>query len=264
MRKFLLAFVVLAGCSAQPPPPARLVEGTEVPLMLLTELSAGGSEEGTEVAFMVTKDVKAPDDRVLIPRGAIAYGRVSWSRSAGALSKVVNEPPRLAVSIDRTTAIDDQTIYLQATATGEPYHFSGKNTGARRASEGLAAALDDKSTRKALEQLLGAFEGKRMGDEEIVEGLARKLDLKNTEQLAEGRSVRELEKILEGVADGSVTRVTGAQTTLLIDTITELAGLRVNVGDRIAGIFKGSTIRAYPGTPVTASVAQAISVTTSK
>ena len=97
---------------------------------------------------MVTRDVKATDDRVLIPRGAIAYGRVSWSRSAGALSKVVNEPPRLAVSIDRTTAIDDQSVYLRATATGEPHHYSGKNTGTRSATEGLAAALNDKDIKQ--------------------------------------------------------------------------------------------------------------------
>jgi hypothetical protein len=42
----------------------------------------------------------------------------------------------------------------------------------------------------------------------------------------------------------------------VIDAISELAGLRKSVGDRISGLFKGRNIKAYPGTPVTAYVAE--------
>src|SRR5688500_6199471 len=127
MRFVPILLAMFIACAPETTLTARLDSGTEVKLILMQQLSAGGSKEGEEVAFMVTEDVTR-SGRILIPRGAIAYGRVNWSRSAGALSKITNEPARLAVTIDRTTSIDKRTVMLQATEDGEPFHFSGKNT----------------------------------------------------------------------------------------------------------------------------------------
>lgn len=259
MRLLPFALLVLLGC-ASPPEPVILEPGTEVPLILLQELSAGASKVGTEVALMVTEDITSPDGRILIPRGAIAYGRVNWSRSAGALSKVVNEPPRLAVTVDRTVSIDNKTVMLQASQSGDPFQFTGKNSGAKNATEGLTKALEDDATRAKLETLFGAFEGKPMGDQRVVRELATELNLKNIETMARGHSIREIEGVMRSIAEGEATRIVGGQTTLLIDTIAELAGLRIDVGDRISGIFRGNTIHAYPGTPVTAYVAQPLAI----
>ena len=255
MRFAPLLLVLLIACSAETPT-ATLEAGTEIPLILMQQLSAGGSKEGEEIAFMVTEDIKSFDNRILIPRGAIAYGRVNWSRSAGALSKITNEPPRLAVTIDRVTSIDNRTVMLQATEAGEPFHFSGKNTSPRSATDMLDRSLKDEQTRSQIESLLAAFEGKSMGDDRVIREIAEKLGLQQTEKMARGHSIKDLEGIIQQVLDGRATRIVGGETTLIIDTIAELAGLRFSVGDRIAGVFRGPTIHAYPGTPVTAYVAE--------
>jgi hypothetical protein len=259
MRFAPLLLALLVSCAPETTLTARLEKGEEVELILMQQLSAGGSKEGEEVAFMVTEDV-ASNGHVLIPRGAIAYGRVNWSRSAGALSKITNEPPRLAVTIDRTTSIDKRTVMLQANEDGEPFHFSGKNTSPSQASAMLDQTLQDEQTKQQVERLFKAFEGGSIGDERVVRELAEKLGLESTEKMARDHSIKDIESVFNQILQGEATRVVGGETTLLIDTIAEIAGLRFSVGDRIAGIFRGPTIHAYPGTPVTAYVAEPIDI----
>jgi hypothetical protein len=166
------------------------------------------------------------------------------------------------VSIDRTTAIDNRTVMLQATRDNEPFHFSGKNTNLETAGEELSEALQDESTRSELERLFGAFEGDSIGDERVIHELAERLGLDSTAKMASEHSLSDVESILKRVVDGEATRIVGGQTTLIIDTVAEIAGLRLKVGDRIAGLFRGPTIHAYPGTPVTAYVAEPIDIST--
>jgi hypothetical protein len=256
------ALLVLFCLACESMPQAEIKAGTEVPLILLTELSSGGSEQGKEVAFMVTKDVMSEDNRVLIPRGAIAYGRVAWSRSAGAVSKFLNEPARLAVSIDRTVASDGKTVYLQATKSPDhdPLHFTGENTGVERASDELEKILADEASKKALAAMLEGLSGKDMGSSDIIAALASKLNLSAMKQLADANSLNDLAYVLKGIAQGQVTRVATGHALLVIDAISELAGIRKSVGDRISGLFKGRNIKAFPGTPVTAYVAEKLLV----
>ena len=256
------ALLLLACLACESLPQAEIKVGTEVPLILLTELSSGGSDHGAEVAFMVSKDVISDDNRVLIPRGAIAYGRVAWSRAAGAISKFLNEPARLSVSIDRTVSVDGKTVYLKATNTkdNEPLHFTGENTGIERASDELEKILADEASKKALENMLGGLAGKDMGSNDIIAALAARLNLSATKQLAEANSLKDLVGVLKGIAAGQVTRVATGHAILVIDSIGELAGIRKSVGDRISGLFKGRNIKAFPGTPVTAYVAEKLMV----
>ncbi|MEO7453589.1 MAG: hypothetical protein ABIV13_02365, partial [Fimbriimonadales bacterium] len=198
---------------------------------------------------------------VLVPRGAIAYGRVNWSRSAGALSKITNEPPRLAVTIDRTTSIDNRTVMLQATKDGEPFHFSRENTKPFSTSTFVGDVLKDTQTKEQIERLFKAFEGGSMGDERVIRELAEKLRMESTQKMAKDHSIGDIEGIIKQVIDGGATRIVGGQTALIIDTIAEVAGLRFTVGDRIAGVFRGPTVHAYPGTPITAYIAESIDIT---
>lgn len=254
---FLFVAALFAGC-APPEPPATLEEGTELQLMLLTELASGEAKLGEEVALLVTENVTSVDNRILIPRGAVAYGRVAWSRSAGALSKFVNEPARLAINIDRTTGIDGKTVFLRAMKTddGEPFHFTGANTGTVRASEALTKYLNDPEAKKEVEALLSGLKGGEMGSAESVAKIAEDLKLKSTEQLAKQHSLKDLEYTIGRISAGDLTRVATGDPTVVIQAITELAGLRFAVGDRISGIFKGRNIRAYPGTVLSAYVAE--------
>jgi len=253
-KAILLAVVACIACNSVPP--AKLEIGTEVPLILLTELSSGGSAKGTETAFMVTDDVLSPDSRVLIPKGAIAYGKVEWSRAAGAISQFLNEPARLAVSIDRTVSVDGQTISLKAARDGESYHFTRENTIASVAGDKLNKLLEDENAKKSLQQLLDGLSGSDMGDPNSIADLADALGLKSTSELARTNSINDLKDVLKGISAGEVARIATGQSTLVIEAIAELAGLRKAVGDRISGLFKGRNIKAFPGTPITAYVAK--------
>lgn len=248
----LISFVFAANAFAQTDPDSAIA----VPMILLTEISSGGAPQGKEIAFMVTQDVTSAGNSIVIPRGAIAYGKVVWSRSAGAISKFLNEPARLAVTIDRTVTADGKTIQLQATNSkdAKPLQFTGENTNTEAASDELKKILADETSKKALQQMLDVFSGEDMGDAGIVAGLAKRLNLTSMFQLAEARSLGDLVSVFKGVAGGQLTRVTVGQAGLVVSAITELAGLRRSVGGLISGLFKGRNIRAFPGTPVVAYI----------
>lgn len=261
-RISLLSLVVLACLACNSLPRVEVPAGTEVPLILLTEISSGGSAQGMEVAFMVSDDVMSPDKRVLIPKGAIAYGRVSWSRVAGAVSQFLNEPARLAVTIDRTVSIDGKTVLLEATKSkdGEPFHFTRENTETSRANEQLERVLSDNEAKKALEKMLNGLLGEEMGDADKVSDLAEKLNLRSTKKLADEQSLGDLEGVLKSINAGDVARIATGHASLVIEAIAELAGVKKTVGDRISGLFKGRNIKAFPGTPVTAYVTEPVLV----
>jgi hypothetical protein len=136
------------------------------------------------------------------------------------------------------------------------YHFTGDNTGFERASDELEKILADEASKKSLQQMLEGLAGIDMGDSKIVTMLAERLNLGSMKKLAETNSLNDLVGALKGIAAGELTRIATGQTTLVIEAIAELAGIRKTVGDRISGLFKGRNIKAFPGTPVTAYVAK--------
>ena len=231
-------------------------EKVEVPLLLLTELSSGGSEEGKRVAFLVTADVAGADGKVIVPKGAVAYGKVVWSRASGAISKFLNEPARLAINLETVAGVEDKPLALTpvgADAKGV-LHLNDENTGIQRASEAVEEVLADPDSKKALEAMLGGLIGKEMGANDVVALLAKRLSLTNIAKLIEVNSLSDLVGTFKSIAAGEITRIGTAHTGIVLEAITELTGLRKSVGDRIAGLFKGRNIRAYPGTPIKATI----------
>ena len=228
----------------------------EVPLLLLTELSSGGSEVGKRVAFMVTADVPGPDGKVVVPKGAVAYGKVVWSRASGAISKFLNEPARLAITLENVAGADGKALSLTAIGADAKgvLHLNDENTGIERASEAVEQVLNDPDAKKALEVMLGGLIGKEMGANDVVAILAKRLNLANIAKLVEVNSLGDLVGTFKSIAAGEITRIGTAHAGLVIEAITELTGLRKSVGDRIAGLFKGRNIRAYPGTPIKATI----------
>ena len=102
--------------------------------------------------------------------------------------------------------------------------------------------------------MLGGLIGDEMGSDDVVSALAARLNLSGLKQLADARSLGDLVGVFKGIAVGQVTRVASGHVLTVIDAVSELAGLRRSVGNRISGLFKGRNIRAFPGTPVTAFI----------
>src|SRR5688572_26788030 len=94
--------ILLAGCSApvnqQAATPIVVPKGAPVALVLAKQLNAGEAKEGEFVPLLVFEDVKIAG-RTAIPKGTLAEGEVTWSRSEGTLSGLVNTPARLEIKL---------------------------------------------------------------------------------------------------------------------------------------------------------------------
>src|SRR4051812_8548047 len=115
-----LAGIVMAGCGPQPiakpadPVTVALPASSVVSLVLMQNLVAGRTPEGSEVTLMVASDVRDSAGHILIPRGKLATGKVVWSRGQDTLDALSNRPPRLTISVDETQTVDGQTVALSA------------------------------------------------------------------------------------------------------------------------------------------------------
>jgi hypothetical protein len=264
---------VISGCGSRPEakPEAKrevlLAAGTEVQLVLLRQISAGSTREGTLVPFMVAEDVKAEDGSVAIEKGTIAEGEVTWSRSEGTLSGLMNQPARLAVKITRTRGAGGESVALVANRDKpeEAYAFTRENTGideARISSEAMVQ-LSDTEIAKKLEAAIDGFletgdasklnleaESKAWLDKLTQQGSLRALD----ESMAKGTS--ELERVAKHVRDGTITKLAGAEVMLAVSAMKELARLGAGISNGLLRGLKGRTIKAHVGAEAKAFVAQ--------
>ncbi len=267
----LAGLVALGGCGAKEPvkkPEPRVVQlraGTEVPLVLLRQISAGTTREGTLVPFMVAEDVSV-DGVVVIPKGSIAEGEVTWSRSEGSLGGLMNQPARLAVKLLHTRAADGGAVRLAADANDseKAYAFNRENTGLdeARVSEDAIAQLKSSDVGQRVEAAIEGFfetgDATKLNMEaeanQWLRGLTRDNDMQSLEKsLDQGGS--ELERMVKHVRDGTITKLAGTEALLAVSAIQELARLGRSIGGHLADRLKGRTIKAYVGTKVEAFVA---------
>lgn len=255
--------MLAVGCAQSPAQTSALVAGTPVRTILLRELTSGGSDEKEVFPLLVIEDVKAADGSILIPKGAIAYGKVVWSRGAGTLSRLTDKPARLAITVDKTTASDGQTVELKADQKDKEsrFEFNAENTAREQASKALKDLLDDPDSRLTLDEIEKMFrKGAAAEFRPNLGEIARKLGLSNTVALAQAGGLGAIPGLLQDIAGGRITHIAGAQAALLVGGINELADIGGQVGGWLAGRFKGSNIRAYAGTPITVYVAKTINI----
>jgi len=258
-----ICLAVMVGCAETLAQTSDLASGTEIRTILLRELTSGGSDEGDAVPLLVMEDVKDASGHILIPKGSIAYGKVAWSRGATTFTSLANEPSRLAITIDRTTAVDGQPVELKADKEDEKgrYRLTQDNTEREKASEALTELLKDVDAKETLEQIQKMFEGGEIPSfRPNTEDLARRLGLANTFALAQKGGLPTIEKLLRDIGRGGLTHIAGAEAGMVIGAIKELANIGGQVGGWIAGRLKGSNIKAYAGTPITVYVAKPVAV----
>lgn len=274
------AFVMLvAGCASESAAPktatrnVRLEKGTEVRLILLRQISAGSTREGTVVPFMVADDVTDSRGDVLIEKGTIAEGEVAWSRSEGTLSGLLNEPARLTVRLKRTRGAGGETIELVADQQRpeEAYAFNRDNTGldeARISSTAMVQLSDSEIARKldaAINQFFETGEVSPLNLDVEARDWLRRLGRENgmvalDESLEKGGS--DLEKVMRHVRDGSITKLAGSELMLAVSAVQELGRLANSIESGLTSKLKGRTIKAYVGTRVNAFVAKDTMVAT--
>ena len=81
---FVLAAFLLGGFSALC---AEMTTGMPIKLKLLETIRSGSSRRGDLIRFAVVDNVLTDDGKILIPKGAKAFGTVTNSRRAGMFGK---------------------------------------------------------------------------------------------------------------------------------------------------------------------------------
>ncbi len=261
-----VALVFMGACKKGPQEvEAFLPEGAEVSLILLKEISSGGSREGEVVPFLVSEDVRDAQGNVVISRGTIAYGKVTRSRGATVFTALVNQPARLSLAFDKTFDVVGGEVPL-ASRKGEPgavleiTRASVSKEKAHHALDQLLASQDTKELLQRFEESFRAGNLSRETIEEFFEKTEAHLKMPSMRRLLEEKGANGLRDLLNDLQRGDVTRIADVDTVLLISALSEITEVVEDVQSRLRGIFKGPNIKAPVGTPFKAYVAEPIRI----
>lgn len=233
-------------------PPIRAVAkaGTGIPVMLMNKLASGDSKVGETAVFLVTRDVKDASGNVVIPQGSFVTASVVQSRSAGAVSAMLNQPARLVIEFDELRAGNESAKVQSRDKNPAELQLTADNTGLPDLAADLGSVWDDPETRQGLQELAKVvLEGKVPGAEAaaLMERTAERLKLSSTADAIRGNHMDALARIGDSLASGSVSFAVG-DLTATAAALQELLGIAGAVSSRLEGIFKGRNVRAYPGT----------------
>lgn len=262
---FFAVCVLAVGCAskASEPQHVALPPGTPVPLVLARQINAGDTPEGSFVPLLVAEDLLA-NGKVAVPKGTLATGKVTWSRSEGTLSGLMNQPARLEVHIESLkTDSGEVQLATELSDPKKPYAFTRDNTGVPASNDArVEELLKDELNRKLAEKLGELFEGRSPDvsapeSQEALKRIASEMGLTDTNKLlTEGRSnVGTIAGTIERLQRGDLSGIAKGDLSLSLASVMELANLVGGFGDRLSRSLKGRTIRAYPGTRVRAYVA---------
>ena len=262
IRKTLLfaPLLVLAGCGPKPAPPTSstpvartvtLAAGTPVKLILLDELTSGGSEKGATVRLALAEAVEG------LPAMSPVAATVSWSRSEGTLGGLSNRPARLNLTLESLTGPEGERIPLSADLSEEKdVELNRANTG--RPDSSVTPPEGDDAAEGAVRELIakgesGGLDARQVGD------LARRLGMGETAKLADAGRLDEVGSLMRTVrAGGSVAGLASGGSVAAAMELVNLAG---DVGHRLGRSLGGRNIHAYPGTVVPAYVSRETTIT---
>lgn len=250
--------------------PVEVKEGTEIPLVLLTPLESGGSEEGKTVRFVVADDVKV-GGRTVIEQGAIAEGRVARSRAGTLAGAMMNQPARLEVDLDSVKTADGGLVKVRAVAPGHPHEFTQANTKIDSKANVADALTDPQARELVVNAAKGLVSGKDVSDGDKTKAdaqlkeLAQRYGLESTKELlndpkSKVKSAGDIAGVFESVQKGDFSSLAGVDLLLAAKAAGEIVELGSGIDKTLRGIFKGSNINARVGTPVTAYLAETKSI----
>jgi len=277
MKLWPLALIILCsvGCGnpgqeSQTTAPAQVQvpAGTEIPLVLIKNLRAGESQEGDSVPFLVSEDVLV-DGKVVVAKGTTVTGKVTWSRSEGTLSGLMNQPARLEVSFnDLALPSGGLAVAANLDDPEHAYAFTRENTSRESASDPkLDELVADEAKKQVAEKLNQMFDGKevtldssdtRKALKEIVDSMG----MGETQKLLQGpdSNLNQLQSTVGRLQRGDLSAIAKGDLSLSLNSVLELANLAGGLGDRLARSLKGRTIHALAGTRLTVKVKSATTV----
>lgn len=223
-------------------------------LVLLDELTSGGSEKGTTVRLALSKPVNG------LSAMSPATATVSWSRTEGTLGGLSNRPARLALTFEGLKGPNGEEIPLSADPQeAKEYELNRANTGRPETTDVEVASpgSEEESAQRAVQELIqqgesGGLDAKQVGE------LARKLGMNETAKLADAGRLNEVQSLIRTVrGGGSIANLaTGGPVAAALELVT-FAG---DVSHRLGRNLGGRNIRAHPGTKISAYVARETTV----
>ena len=248
-----IVLLVLGGCrrASEPeptPPVVRRVAvpaGTPVKLVLLDELTSGGSDKGQEVHLALAEPIDG------LPAMSPATAVVSESRTEGTLGALMNRPARLNLALVGLKGPTGERIPLSADPK-EPkdYELNRANTGRPDAPQKEPEEADV-SVGVAVQALVekgesGGLNAKEVGD------LARRLGMGETAKIADAGRLEDAQRLVRALRTGGT--VAGLASGGTVAAALELVNLAGDIGHRLGRTLGGRNVRAYPGTVVQAYV----------
>lgn len=271
MKLWPLALIVLssAGCSNFGPvsQSTALLEvqvpaGTEIPLVLIKNLRAGEAQEGDPVPFLVSDDVMVAG-KLIVAKGTTVAGKVTWSRSEGTLSGLMNQPARLEVAFNDLALPSGRLAVVASMEDPErAYAFNRENTSQKSPNDPkLDELVADEAKKQVAEKLNQMFDGKevtldssesRKALKEIVDSMG----MGETQKLLQGpeSNLNQLQSTVGRLQRGDLSAIAKGDLSLSLNSVLELANLAGGLGDRLERSLKGRTIHALAGTRLTVKV----------
>lgn len=227
-----------------------LTSGTPVKLILLDELTSGGSEKGTTVHLALAEPLGE------LPAMTPATATVSWSRTEGTLGGLSNRPARLNLRLASLSGPNGEEIPLSAdSAEVKEYELNRDNTGR---PDAVDVGEENEAAQRAVQELIqqgqsGGLDARQVGE------LARRMGMDETAKLADAGRLNEAQTLFRTVrSGGSVASLAGGAPIAAALEMVQMAG---DVGRRLGRSLGGRNIRAYPGTVVPAYVARETTIT---
>ncbi|MDI9641297.1 hypothetical protein QPK87_06435 [Kamptonema cortianum] len=239
--------------------------GLEIQLLLLEGLDAGGSKVGDEVQMGVLEDVKHHGS-IVIARGARAFGKVAKSRGASLAGALTNQPARLEIELQHLQLADGRKVALVNEKREKVYAFTQANTAERVEASKVDRLWDNEAAKKTLTDIKeSVLEGKALPDsQKAIAEVLEDAGLNKSKDLATGKAPQSdsltLEKAMAAMQSGSVGSLTGFDAVLAAQALGEIADLASSVDHKLRGVFKGRTIRATIGTPLTVKTGEPFKV----
>ncbi len=110
--------------------------GAEVMVKIMERLKSNNAQVGQTIRFIVERGVRNPDGVVLIPDGALAYGKVTKVAKAG----FFGAGGKLGITIDSVEAYNGKTVQLSGTQDNEGENVAVLGAGVFRGTNAVIEA----------------------------------------------------------------------------------------------------------------------------
>ena len=257
-REGSLSLPFLAEPQAEP-----LADGTPVKLLLLQQITSGGTPKGEEIPVIVAEEVKDSRGRIAIPLGATGLIEVVQSRGATAVTQLVNQPARLGIQFLSVTDTQGRVIPLRAQAApgADPLELTRDSTGSRDLSDAALKLKDNEELQRSWESVQKALENRGAGSlqapdlRKALQDVASEMDMPATMQsLDDNRPWADLGNALDQARKGDLSGLSGPDAMIALTALKELGGLLGTADKTLRGVFKGRNITAPVGLELTAYV----------